>query len=257
VNGMAIPVDPHFQFILKIRDLIREESQRSHTIKVPTRAFVYTSGGRDALVYFVESGQIKLVLTTPEGREYVLAIRNAGDIFGELCLSGDLIRAETAVAMEDTRLSAIYYQDLLNLLKGQSLLEGLIRYLACCNARQQDTIGSLLAINSEQRLAKVLLQLGSNGGANHSQGGAVVPRILHEDLAAMVGTTRSRVGFFLKNFRERGLVAVNADRSLTIAVEKLEVFAGKSLPREDAKADPYKNGRTQRTSSFPQLVVFD
>lgn len=254
---MVSPIDPHFQFKLKIRDLIREESQRSHTVKVPARAFVYTSGERDAMVYFIESGQIKLVLSTPEGREYVLAIRSAGDIFGELCLSGDLTRTETAVAMEDARLTAISYQDLLKLLRSESLLEGLIRYLACCSAQQQDTIGSLLAVNSEQRLAKVLLQLRSAGGTDHSRGTAVVPRILYEDLAAIVGTTRSRVGFFLKNFRERGLVAVNADRSLTISVEKLEVFARKSISREDAKADPYKNGRTQRTSSFPQLEAFE
>jgi CRP-like cAMP-binding protein len=241
------------QFKLRIRDLIREESHWSHPIKVSARSCVYVAGEQDEMVYSIESGRIKLVLTTPEGREYVMAICPEGDLFGELCLSGELTRRETAVAIQDTRLIAIPYLELLKILQGKSLLEELIQYLVRCIARQQEVLGSLLSANSEQRLAKVLLQLGVIVGAECYCGTTVVPRILYEDLAAMVGTTRSRVGYFLKHFRELGLIEVNEDRSLTIETDKLDAFAANSLFLAEEKAEVYRNEWRRRDSSFLQL----
>lgn len=252
-NNAYNQVDQLYNFKLKIRDLIREESQRSRAIKVAARAFIYVSGQQDKMIYSIESGQVKLMMYTQEGREYLLAIRAVGDIFGELCLSGQLTRKETAVAMQEARLLAMSYPDLLKILRGESLLEDLIQYLACCIAQQQEAIGSLLTVNSEQRLAKVLLQLGSMLGVNYSRRITILPRILYEDLAAMVGTTRSRVGFFLKHFRECGLIEVNADRSLTIETEKLEEFASKSAFAQNTKTDSQMNGWQQRTPPFSQL----
>jgi CRP/FNR family transcriptional regulator, cyclic AMP receptor protein len=238
-NGIQGFVNQLCNFKLKIRDLIREEKQWSRTITVAARTSIYISGEQNATVYVIESGQVKLVLPTPEGREYVMALRATGDIFGELCLSGQAMRAETAVATQDSRLYAITYHALLKILRDKSLLEELIKYLACCIAQQQEAIGSLLAANSEQRLAKLLLQLGSMFGADCRRGLMLVPRILYEDLAAMVGTTRSRVGYFLGHFREIGLIEINADRSLTIETEKLEAFLRKGSFTENEKA---KNG---------------
>jgi CRP/FNR family transcriptional regulator, cyclic AMP receptor protein len=240
-------------FKLKIRDLIREEKHWSRTIKVAARSSIYVSGEQDATVYVIESGQIKLVLPTPEGREYVMALRTTGDIFGELCLSGQAMRAETAVAIQDSRLNAISYHDLLKILRDQSLLEELIKYLACCIAQQQEAIGSLLAANSEQRLAKMLLQLGSMFGADCRRGLMFVPRILYEDLAAMVGTTRSRVGYFLGHFREIGLIEINADRSLTIETEKLETFLRKGSFTENERAKNGNGNWLEGASSLLQI----
>jgi len=255
-NGMSGQANKLYDFKQRIRDLIREESQWSHTTKVSARACVYVTGEQDEMVYSIESGQIKLVLSTPEGREYVIAIRTAGDLFGELCLSGELTRRETAVAIQDTRLNAIPYLDLLKILQGKSLLEELIQYLAHCIAQQQEILGSLLSANSERRLAKVLLQLGAIVGAECYCGATVVPRILHEDLAAMVGTTRSRVGYFLKHFRELGLIEVNEDRSLTIEIDKLDAFAANSPFLVEEKADVYSNEWRRPTLSLSRLKDF-
>ncbi len=225
---MRHELDPERQFKLEIRNLIRKEPQWSSTIDVARRASVYVSGERDGNVYHIDCGRVKLVMCTPEGRECVLKILTAGDIFGEQCLSGDLDRLETAVAMQDTRLTAMPCRRILEMLRRESQLEDLIRYLTAVIAHEEEFIGSMLTINSEQRLAKVLLDLAASLGNGNSDGSTIRPGILYEDLAAMVGTTRSRVGFFIQRFRKRGLVAMNADHSLTIEPEKLRRFAAKS-----------------------------
>jgi CRP/FNR family transcriptional regulator, cyclic AMP receptor protein len=255
-NGTQGFVNQLCNFKLKIRDMIREEKQWSRAIKVAARSSIYVSGEQDATVYVIESGQVKLVLPTPEGREYVMALRTTGDILGELCLSGQAMRAETAVATQDSRLNAIAYHDLLKILRDKSLLEELIKYLAGCIAQQQEAIGSLLVANSEQRLAKLLLQLGSMYGADCRRSLMLVPRILHEDLAAMVGTTRSRVGYFLGHFREIGLIEINADRSLTIETEKLKAFLRKGVSLENEQARTCRGNWPEEVSSLSQLGTF-
>ncbi len=240
------------QFKPKIRELIRNEPLQVRSIRVFRGTCVYSSGERDASLYCVDSGQIKLILYTPEGRECVLAIRSTGDIFGELCLSGQLIRVETAVAMQESRLSAIPYINLLRLMRAANLLEDLVQYLGDCIARQQEFIASMLTVNSEHRLALVLLRLGSANGTDESRIITIRPRILYEDLAAMVGTTRSRVGVFLKRFQENGLIEMNADHSLTIETEKLRQFAAGSALTEDTEADPCRI-RLRLTSPSPEL----
>jgi CRP/FNR family cyclic AMP-dependent transcriptional regulator len=186
-------LDLQHSFKLKIWDSIQNELQFTRTLTVARGECVYVSGQRDASVYCIESGQVKLVFFTPEGRECVLAIRTAGDIFGELCLTGQVARVQTAVVMKDSRLRAIPYLTLLKTLKDESLLEDLVQYLAGRIAEQQEFIGLLLSANSEQRLANMFLRLGTLFGTIDSQGKVTIPRILFEDLAAMVGTTRSRV----------------------------------------------------------------
>jgi CRP/FNR family transcriptional regulator, cyclic AMP receptor protein len=117
-------------------------------------------------------------------------------------------------------------------------------------AEEQEHIALLLSANSEQRLANMLLHLGGLFGTNDSHSRTTIPRILLDDLASMVGTTRSRVGFFLKNFREQGLVEVNADRSLTFQPEKLREFAmAKRADTQFAKGGSYRNGLSPVWSS--------
>ena len=225
---MHFKIDGQHRFKLQIWDAIQDELRLTHILNVGKGDCVYVSGQRDECVYCIESGQVKLVFFTPEGRECVLAIRTEGDIIGELCLAGQRLRAQTAVVMNDSRIKAIPYLALLKVLKDKSLLEGMIQYLAGCIAEQQEMIGLLLSANSEQRLANMFLRLGAVFGTSDSRGNITIPRILFEDLAAMVGTTRSRVGFFIKQFHANGLVNVNADHSLTLEAEKLRNFAARS-----------------------------
>jgi CRP/FNR family transcriptional regulator, cyclic AMP receptor protein len=228
-RGMVIAMlnrsDHPAHFKLKLCNVLCADSLRTRTIKLAKGSFVYTFGAHDAMVYYIASGQVKLLTATPEGKACVLAIRFAGDIFGELCLSGCFSRTESAVAMQDSRLHAISYTNLLNLLKTESMLEDLVQYLASYINRQQETISSLVSANSEQRLAKALVQLGVPLARSGAQSLTMVPRISHEDLASMIGTTRSRVGLFLNKFREMGLIRLHEDRSLTIDAARLELFS--------------------------------
>jgi CRP/FNR family transcriptional regulator, cyclic AMP receptor protein len=86
----------------QLRESLQREAVTSRTVRVARHADVYTCGDQDETVYFIESGLIKLLMLTPEGKECLFAIHSAGDIFGELCLSGSGSRPETATAMEET-----------------------------------------------------------------------------------------------------------------------------------------------------------
>jgi CRP-like cAMP-binding protein len=116
------------------------------------------------MVYFIESGQVKLRMLSSEGKECLLAIHASGDVFGELCLSGIAGRLETATAMEDTRLKKVPCAKFLERLTTDSLLEGFVKYLAVRVAEQQEVIASLVTVDSEQRLGKTLLHLAGQLG---------------------------------------------------------------------------------------------
>ena len=95
------------EFKQQLRDSLQRETQNSRTIKIARHANVYTAGDQDEAVYFIESGQIKLLMHSPEGKDCLLTIHSAGDVFGELCLSGLGARETTAAAMRATILKQI------------------------------------------------------------------------------------------------------------------------------------------------------
>ena len=215
------------RFKQRVRESFRKQCLQClgcRTVRIAKRDFVYTSGQRDAMVYLIESGQVKLVLPTPEGKECLLSIRMEGDIFGELCLTGQNARLETAVAMEETTLRQIPIRNFLTCLRQESLLEGLVQYLALRISEQQEVIAMLATESSEQRLAKTLLHLGEIMGRNDTGRMRIEHRISHEELSRMVGTTRPRVGIFLKKFRELGLIRLTAGRFLVIDEARLRDY---------------------------------
>ena len=173
------------------------------------------------MVYFIESGEIKLLMLSPEAKECLLAIHSAGDLFGELCLSGSGSRLETATAMEETILKKIPSSQFLARLSRDSLLEGFVRYLAERIADQQQVIANLVTVDSEQRLGKTLLQLARTLGKRDQQNTRIELKISHDELSEMVGTTRPRISLFMQRFRNLGLVETNLDRFLVIREKKL------------------------------------
>jgi CRP/FNR family transcriptional regulator, cyclic AMP receptor protein len=147
------------RFKRQLRDSLRHETQNSRAITIAKHDYVYHSGDQDEMVYFIESGQIKLLILLPGGRECLLAIHTAGDIFGELCLAGLVARLETATAMEETILKRIPCSQFFAWLSRDALFEGFVQYLVVRIAEQQRVIANLLMVDSEQRLGKTLLQL--------------------------------------------------------------------------------------------------
>ena len=161
------------------------------------------------MVYFIERGQIKLLMLSSEGKECLLAIHSAGDIFGELCLSGLGSRLETATAMEETILKKIPCSQFLARLSRDSLLEGFVRYMAVRIADQQEVIANLVTVDSEQRLGKTLLQLARTLGKKAPYGTRIELKMSHDELSEMVGTTRPRISLFMQRFRNLGLIETN------------------------------------------------
>ncbi len=224
---------PPEAFKLRMREFFRKRTE-CRVIKLSRNDHIYASGQRDPMVYFIESGRVKLLLPSLEGKECLLAIRNSGDIFGELCLSGQSTRMETAVAMRDTTLKQMTHCSFIMGLKQELLLEGLVQYLAVRISEQQEITLAMATANSEKRLAKTLLYLSRCLGREDSNGIHIEQRFSHFELSKMVGTTRPRIGIFLKKFRALGLVRLTEQQCLVVEQERLAeylergVFAGNS-----------------------------
>ena len=209
------------QFKLQLRESLERETLDTRAIKVARHANVYNSGDQDDMVYFVESGQVKLLMLSSDGKECLLAIHGGGDIFGELCLSGIGARLETATAMKATSLKLIPCAQFFDRLKRDSLFEGFVRYLAVRIADQQQVIANLVTVDSEQRLGQTLLQLARTMGKKDPRSIRIELKITHEELSEMVGTTRPRISLFMQRFHNLGLIETNRDHFLVIKEKKL------------------------------------
>jgi CRP/FNR family transcriptional regulator, cyclic AMP receptor protein len=207
----------------KLEHSLHQATRHSPVLTIAKNAHVYRCGDRDEQVYFIESGQVKLVMHSPEKRECLLAIHGEGDIFGELCLSGVNTRLETATAMEDTVLKQIPRPKFFaRLARDAQLVSRFVQYLTARVADQQQVIADLVTTDSEQRLGKTLLRLARTLGKPDAQNSIrIEPRITHEELSEMVGTTRPRVSVFMQRFRTLGLIETNAEHVLTIKEKRL------------------------------------
>jgi CRP/FNR family transcriptional regulator, cyclic AMP receptor protein len=211
-------------FKQQMRESLRQETLNSRAVTIAKHDNVYTYGDNDELVYFIESGQVKLLMLSPEGRECLLAIHTAGDIFGELCLSGLGARLETATAMEETILKQIPCPEFLARLGRDALFEGFSQYLVVRIADQQQVIANLMRVDSEQRLGKMLLQLARTLGKKDPRSIRIELKISHEELSDMVGATGPRISVFMERFRNLGLIETNEDHFLIIKEQKLTTY---------------------------------
>ena len=209
------------EFKLQLRDSLVRETMDTHAVKIARHSNVYTCGDQDEMVYFIESGQVKLLMLSSDGKECLLAIHSSGDVFGELCLSGLGTRLETATAMKQTMLKQIPCAQFLGRLSHDSLFEGFVRYLAVRIADQQQVIANLVTVDSEQRLGQTLLQLARTMGKKDPRSIRIELKISHEELSEMVGTTRPRISLFMQRFHNLGLIETNKDRFLVIKEKKL------------------------------------
>jgi CRP-like cAMP-binding protein len=211
-------------FKQKLRDSLLNETLNSRAVTIAKHDHVYSCGDEDEMVYFIASGQVKLLMLSADGRECLLAIHTAGDIFGELCLSGICGRLETATAMEETVIKQIPSSKFFARLGRDSLFEGFVQYLAVRIADQQQVIADLVTVDSEQRLGKTLLRLARTMGKKDPRSIRIEPKISHEELSEMVGTTRPRISVFMQRFRNLGLIETNDDHFLVIKEQKLTTY---------------------------------
>jgi CRP/FNR family transcriptional regulator, cyclic AMP receptor protein len=211
-------------FIERLRASLQADMPQAATRTIAKHAHVYICGEHDAMVYVIVSGHIKLLVLAPDGKQCLLAIYTAGDIFGELCLAEGSGRRETATAMDDTIVKQIPCAQFLLRLSRDALLEGFVRYLAVRIADQQQVIANLVTVDSEQRLAKTLLHLAHQLGLHDPRSIRIAQKISHAELAEMVGTTRPRISHFMKHFRDLGLIELTPEHHLIIKEQRLTAY---------------------------------
>ena len=211
-------------FKQQLRASLQQETMNAQAVTIPKHAHVYNCGDQDGMIYFIVSGQIKLLILSPEGKECLLAIHTGGDIFGELCLSGLGPRHETSIAMDQTIIKRIPCASFFARLAHDELLEGFVQYLAVRIADQQQVIANLVTVDSEQRLGKTLLSLARTLGKKDPRSIRLELKITHEELSEMVGTTRPRISLFMQRFRHLGLIENNEDNFLVIKEHKLTAY---------------------------------
>ena len=169
---------------------------------------VFAQGDVADTVFYIQKGKVKLTVLSEQGKEAVVAILEPGQFFGEGCLNGQRLRIATTTAMEECTITAISKDAMIALLHQEpKFAELFMFYLLTRNSRIEEDLIDQLFNSSERRLARLLLLLANFGKQGSPQ--PINPNISQETLAEMVGTTRSRVSFFMKKFRKLGLISYN------------------------------------------------
>jgi CRP-like cAMP-binding protein len=161
-------------------------------------------------VMYIQEGGVKLTVVNETGREAVVAILGPGDFFGEGCLTGRSISMATATTIAPTTVLVIEKDEMIRVLHEEhEFSDRFIAYMLARNVRVEEDLIDQLFNSSEKRLARTLLLLARYGARGHPQ--KVLPRVSQEMLAEMIGTTRSRVNFFMNKFRKLGFIKYNGE----------------------------------------------
>ncbi len=182
--------------------------QNSPVLMAPKNQSIFLQGEAAEAVFYLQAGQVKLSVVSKEGKEAVVGIMEPESFFGEGCLAGNLVYMATATALGDSTLVRIDKQVMVGLLHDEPLFSELfMAYLLSRNNRIQEDLVDQLFNSAEKRLARVLLLMAHFGKEGKPL--AVIPKISQETLAEMIGTTRSRVSFFMNKFRKLGFIEYN------------------------------------------------
>jgi CRP/FNR family transcriptional regulator, cyclic AMP receptor protein len=183
---------------------------------------IFTQGDGCDHVMYIQAGGVKLSVLSKSGREAVVAMLGPGDFFGEGCLAGQPIRIGNATAITPSVIRLIDKARMVRLLHTKrAMSDRFIAHMLARNVRIEEDLIDQLFNSSEKRLARALLQLARYGKRDNPI--RVMPRVSQETLAEMVGTTRSRVNFFLNKFKRLGLIDYDGDLPLTIHSSLLSV----------------------------------
>ncbi len=169
---------------------------------------VYSQGDAAKSIMYLQAGGIKLSVVNEVGKEAVVAILEPGDFFGEGCLAGQPVRMGTATAITPSAVLDIEKSEMFKVLHEQhAFSDRFLTFMLARNIRIEEDLIDQLFNSSEKRLARTLLLLARYGKEDRPQG--VLPKVSQETLAEMIGTTRSRINFFMNKFRKLGFIKYN------------------------------------------------
>jgi CRP/FNR family transcriptional regulator, cyclic AMP receptor protein len=177
-------------------------------LKFDKNQIVFAQGDLAETVFYIQKGRIKVLVFSEQGKEAVVGILEPGQFFGEGCLNGHALRISTTMAMEECLITSITKGAMLAALKSKPKFSELfMAYLLSRNSRIEEDLIDQLFNSSEKRLARLLLLLANFGKDGTPQ--PITAQVSQETLAEMIGTTRSRVSFFMNKFRKLGFITYN------------------------------------------------
>jgi CRP/FNR family transcriptional regulator, cyclic AMP receptor protein len=193
---------------------------------------VFEQGDVANTVFYLQKGKVKLTVLSEQGKEAIVAILEPGQFFGEGCMNGHKLRISTTTAMEDSVITSITKEAMLAALHDEpQFSEMFMAYLLTRNSRIEEDLVDQLFNSSERRLARLLLLLANFGKAGNPQ--PISPSISQETLAEMIGTTRSRVSFFMNKFRKLGLIDYNGHIEVHNSLLSAVLYERPQLKRDD------------------------
>src|SRR6266705_4649268 len=213
VSALIAAIDPY------VAALLGRLSEVKRVISIQKGKRIFSQGDRADAIYFVQSGTVKVSVLSSAGKEAVLAILGPRQFFGEGALVGQSVRVSTATAVEPATLFQVERRAMLRALQDQAeLSEKFMGFLLARNIDLEEDLCDQLFNHSEKRLARVLLKL-ARLSEHGTMRDAEVPALSKETQAEMVGTTRSRINYFMNKFRKMGLIDYNG--GLTVKTELL------------------------------------
>jgi CRP-like cAMP-binding protein len=170
-----------------------------------SKQIVFAQGDAADAVFYIQSGKVQLTVVSTRGKEAVIGVLERGSFFGEGCLAAQPLRTSTASATQPSSIARVGRTTMVRLLHREpEFAELFTAYLLSRNVRIEEDLVDQLFNSSEKRLARTLLLLAHFGREPRAE--SVIPKVSQETLAAMVGTTRSRVSYFMNRFRKRGFI---------------------------------------------------
>jgi len=171
---------------------------------------IFRQGQPADSLFYLRKGKVKLTVTSKQGKEAIIAVLGDNEFFGEGCLAGQPLRMATAVAMTDCTLDKIEKSLMIRMLEEKHQISELfVTHLLSRNIRYEADLVDQIFNSSEKRLARILLLLAHFGKESRSE--LVLPRVSQDELAQMVGTTRSRISHFMNKFRNLGFIDYGED----------------------------------------------
>src|SRR5450631_1296219 len=183
---------------------------------------IFVQGDASDCVFYIQKGKVKLTVVSRTGKEATIGILNEGDFFGESCLTGQPFRLCSATSITDCSVMRIDKKSMIEVLhREQTFSDLFVAYLLTRNIRYEEDLVDQLFNSSEKRLARILLLLAHFGKDGKPE--TVIPKMSQESLAEMVGTTRSRVSFFMNRFRKLGFIDYDGGSGLQVHSSLLNI----------------------------------
>ncbi|HXM11638.1 MAG TPA: Crp/Fnr family transcriptional regulator [Terriglobales bacterium] len=191
-------------------------------VAFPKKKTIFVQGESSDAVFYIQKGKVRLTVVSQIGKEATIGILNEGDFFGEGCLTGQPLRLCSATAMTDCSVMKIDKKSMVEVLHREHTFSDMfVAYLLTRNIRYEEDLVDQLFNSSEKRLARILLLLAQFGKDGKPE--TVIAKISQETLSEMIGTTRSRVSFFMNRFRKLGFIDYDGGSGLQVHSSLLNI----------------------------------